>query len=91
MTYTWTMMREIVDADPSRSNADHPIRLFIGSGMPVGLWRQTLEEFRPAKILEFYASTEGDVVLANVKARNSGAKVARCRAPRMWDLPPTTR
>ena len=74
VTYTWTMMREIVDAESITFDANHPIRLFIGSGMPVGLWRQTLEKFRPAKILEFYASTEGDVVLANVKAQKLGCK-----------------
>ena len=32
--------------------------------MPTNLWRHTLEGLAPARVLEFYASTEGDVVLA---------------------------
>jgi putative long chain acyl-CoA synthase len=52
----------------------HPIRLFIGSGMPAGLWRRTVEQFDPARVLEFYASIEGDVVLANVAGVKRGCK-----------------
>ncbi len=74
VTYTWTMMRDILDADPASLGKDHPIRLFIGSGMPVGLWRRTTERFAPARVLEFYASIEGDVVLANVSGAKAGSK-----------------
>lgn len=71
VTYTWTMMREVLDADVFARGERHPIRLFIGSGMPVGLWRRVTATFDQARVLEFYASTEGDVVLANV----TGSKV----------------
>ncbi|MBD0322025.1 MAG: alpha/beta fold hydrolase [Aldersonia sp.] len=74
VTYTWTMMREIIDAEGFRLERGHPVRLFIGSGMPFGLWRRTLERFTPARVLEFYASTEGDVVLANVQGAKIGCK-----------------
>lgn len=37
----------------------HPIRLFIGAGMPTGLWHKVTSRFAPARVLEFYASTEG--------------------------------
>ncbi|MGV9676996.1 AMP-binding protein [Nocardia sp. NPDC003482] len=74
VTYTWTMMRDILDADPFPDGHSHPIRLFIGSGMPAGLWRRTLERFAPARVLEFYASIEGDVVLANVAGVKIGCK-----------------
>ncbi|WP_371830473.1 AMP-binding protein [Antrihabitans cavernicola] len=72
VTYTWTMMREILDANVFPVGAQHSIRLFIGSGMPVGLWKRTTEIFAPARVLEFYASTEGDVVLANVTGSKEG-------------------
>ncbi|WP_374726744.1 AMP-binding protein [Nocardia kruczakiae] len=74
VTYTWTMLRDILDADTFPAGHSHPIRLFIGSGMPAGLWRRTTERFAPARVLEFYASIEGDVVLANVAGVKIGCK-----------------
>ncbi|WP_280370425.1 AMP-binding protein [Nocardia wallacei] len=74
VTYTWTMLRDILDADTFPNGHSHPIRLFIGSGMPAGLWRRTTERFAPARVLEFYASIEGDVVLANVAGAKIGSK-----------------
>lgn len=88
VTYTWTMLRDILDAEvfparvhsptpsasPTATPAWHPIRLFIGSGMSAGLWRRTTEQFAPARVLEFYASIEGDVVLANVTGVKAGCK-----------------
>lgn len=74
VTYTWTMLRDILDADVFAPEHQYPIRLFIGSGMPAGLWRRTSELFAPARVLEFYASIEGDVVLANVAGNKPGCK-----------------
>ncbi|ONM46054.1 AMP-binding protein [Nocardia donostiensis] len=74
VTYTWTMLRDILDADVFPPGHRHPIRLFIGSGMPAGLWRRTTEQFAPARVVEFYASIEGDVVLANVPGNKAGCK-----------------
>ncbi|MFD4430014.1 AMP-binding protein [Nocardia sp. NPDC058497] len=74
VTYTWTMLRDLLDAQVFPAGHNHPIRLFIGSGMPAGLWRRTLEQFTPARVLEFYASIDGDVVLANVPGAKIGSK-----------------
>lgn len=74
VTYTWSMMREILDSPSLHIDDIHPVRLFIGSGMPPGLWRRTLERFAPARVLEFYASTEGNVVLTNVAGTKVGSK-----------------
>ncbi|WP_441346822.1 acyl-CoA synthetase [Rhodococcus sp. W8901] len=74
VSYTWTMLREILDAKLLPLEHGHPVRLFIGSGMPPGLWRRTTERFAPAQVLEFYASTEGDVVLVNVSGAKVGSK-----------------
>ncbi|QCQ91266.1 acyl-CoA synthetase [Rhodococcus sp. SGAir0479] len=74
VSYTWTMMREILDAESLPLDQGHPVRLFIGSGMPPGLWRRVTERFAPARVLEFYASTEGDVVLVNVAGAKVGSK-----------------
>lgn len=74
VSYTWTMMREILDAETLPLDEGHPVRLFIGSGMPPGLWRRVTDRFAPARVLEFYASTEGDVVLVNVSGAKVGSK-----------------
>lgn len=74
ISYTWAMMQSILDDDDLDLGRNHPVRLFIGSGMPVGLWKRTLSRFAPARILEFYASTENDVILANVGGGKIGSK-----------------
>jgi putative long chain acyl-CoA synthase len=73
-TYTWTLVHDLVNAPPHPLEAHHPVRLFIGSGMPSGLWRRVQERFAPAHVLEFYASTEGEAVLANLTGRKIGSK-----------------
>jgi putative long chain acyl-CoA synthase len=49
------------------------VRLFIGSGMPRGLWRRVQQRFRPARVLEFYASTEAGAILVNVSGSKPGS------------------
>ncbi len=66
-SYTWTLLRELVDAPPHPGERHHPVRLFIGSGMPRGLWRRVEQRFVPARVLEFYASTEAGAILVNLR------------------------
>jgi putative long chain acyl-CoA synthase len=74
VSYTWAMLLELVDATSPELQEHHPIRLFIGAGMPIGLWHKVADRFAPARVLEFYASTEGDALLANVAGTKTGAK-----------------
>lgn len=74
VAYTWAMLRELVDVASPELQEHHPIRLFIGAGMPTGLWHKVTARFAPATVLEFYASTEGDAVLANVAGSKVGSK-----------------
>jgi len=71
VSYTWAMLREVIDDPSFELIGNHPVRLFIGSGMPTGLWKRVEEVFQPAHIVEFFATTDGQAVLANV----SGAKI----------------
>ena len=74
VSYTWAMLRDVID-DPSFSlTGGHPVRLFIGSGMPVGLWTRVVEAFGPAHVVEFFATTDGQAVLANVSGAKIGSK-----------------
>ena len=72
-SYTWTMLRDLVEAPPHPNERHHPVRLFVGSGMPRGLWKRVCDRFAPADVVEFYASTQGEVVLANLSGHKIGA------------------
>jgi putative long chain acyl-CoA synthase len=72
-SYTWTMLDEVADAPPHPAERHHPLRLFIGSGMPRSLWRRLEQRFRPARVVEFYASTEAGAILVNVRGAKLGA------------------
>jgi putative long chain acyl-CoA synthase len=73
-SYTWTMLREIADAPDDPAERHHPLRLFIGAGMPRGLWKRVAKRFHPAAVLEFYASTEGEAILVNLSGSKPGCK-----------------
>lgn len=71
--YTWSMLSLLV-AEPNRvEEAHHPIRLFIGSGMPVALWHSVVDRFGEARVLEFFAPVRTDAILAEVSARKIGS------------------
>jgi putative long chain acyl-CoA synthase len=72
-SYTWTSLDALVDAPPQPAERHHPLRLFIGSGMPRSLWRRVEERFRPARVVEFYASTEAGAILVNVRGAKLGS------------------
>jgi putative long chain acyl-CoA synthase len=72
-SYTWTLLRDLVAAEPQPGERFHPVRLFVGSGMPRGLWRRVIERFAPAGVLEFWAATEADAVLVNLSGAKPGA------------------
>jgi putative long chain acyl-CoA synthase len=74
--YAGEMARELLAAPPSPAERGSPLRLFAGSGMRVDAWRR-LRERTGASVLEFYASTEGALVLANA----AGAKVGALGRP----------
>ncbi len=74
VSYTWAMLGEVID-DPGFSlSGGHPVRLFIGSGMPTGLWKRVVDIFEPAQVVEFFATTDGHAVLANVSGAKIGSK-----------------
>ena len=71
--YAGEMLRELVRAEPSVADNENPIRLFAGSGLRRDVWRQVVDRFGPVGILEFYAATEGNAVLANASGEKVGA------------------
>jgi putative long chain acyl-CoA synthase len=74
VSYTWSMLAEVVDDPAFVLHGNHPVRLFIGSGMPTGLWGRVVDAFAPAHVVEFFATTDGQAVLANVSGAKVGSK-----------------
>jgi putative long chain acyl-CoA synthase len=72
-SYTWTMLHTLADAPSQPGERHHPVRLFMGSGMPRNLWRRVERRFEPARVLEFYASTETGAILVNLGNAKPGA------------------
>ena len=73
VSYTWSMLREILyapDFDPAQLSS---VRLFMGSGMSTGLWQEIDEKLPKAKILEFFATADGAAILANLDGSKIGA------------------
>ena len=70
--YAGEMCRALVDAPPDPSDAHNPVRLFAGSGMRRDVWERLRTRFKVG-VLEFYASTEGNAVLANASGKKVGA------------------
>ncbi|SPM42930.1 acyl-CoA synthetase, partial [Mycobacterium numidiamassiliense] len=74
VSYTWAMLRDVVDDPAFVLHGNHPVRLFIGSGMPTGLWERVVDAFAPAHVVEFFATTDGQAVLAHVSGAKIGSK-----------------
>lgn len=70
--YAGEMCRALVDAPSSPADRINPVRLFAGSGMRTDVWRRLMDRFDTA-VLEFYATTEGNAVLANVSGQRIGS------------------
>jgi putative long chain acyl-CoA synthase len=71
--YSGAMCRALVNAPENPAEHSHPIRLFAGSGMPKGLWSRVARRFAPARVVEFFASTEGNAVLVNLTGDKIGS------------------
>ena len=72
-SYTWTQLHGLLEAPPHPNERHHPVRLFIGSGMPRSLWERITERFAPAGILEFWAATTSEAILANLSGAKPGS------------------
>ncbi len=71
--YAGEMLRELLRIEPSAADNENPIRLFAGSGLRRDVWQRVVDRFGPVGILEFYAATEGNAVLANASGQKVGA------------------
>jgi putative long chain acyl-CoA synthase len=71
--YAGEMCRRLVDAPPVLGEQNNPVRLFAGSGLRKDVWRRLVDRFGPVGVLELYASTEANTVLANARGKKIGS------------------
>jgi fatty-acyl-CoA synthase len=67
--YVGELCRYLVAAPKRSSEQNHGLRIAIGNGLSESVWCSFVERFGPTRILEFYASTEGNVWLYNVEGK----------------------
>ncbi len=71
--YAGDMCRALVDAPGVLGENNNPVRLFAGSGLRADVWRRLVDRFGPVGVLEMYASTEANIVLANAAGKKVGS------------------
>ncbi|XP_013931097.1 PREDICTED: very long-chain acyl-CoA synthetase-like, partial [Thamnophis sirtalis] len=59
------MMRYLCNAPKRDNDRDHRVRLAIGNGMRIEVWKEFLNRFGPIKICEVYGATEGNAGFLN--------------------------
>jgi fatty-acyl-CoA synthase len=67
--YIGELCRYLVKSAPHPLERAHQLRLACGNGLRLDVWREFETRFRVPRILEFYASTEGNVTLFNVEGK----------------------
>jgi fatty-acyl-CoA synthase len=67
--YIGELCRYLADAPPHPRETAHRLRLCCGNGLGADVWQRFTGRFQPGRVLEFYASTEGNVSLYNCEGK----------------------
>jgi fatty-acyl-CoA synthase len=67
--YIGELCRYLVNAPERANERAHRLRLCCGNGLQADVWNKFQDRFAIPRILEFYASTEGNVSLYNVEGK----------------------
>ena len=67
--YIGELCRYLVHTERAPHDTEHGIRLACGNGLRPDVWNDFKTRFRIPQILEFYASTEGNVSMVNVEGK----------------------
>ncbi|MGB0589585.1 MAG: AMP-binding protein [Myxococcota bacterium] len=71
--YVGELCRYLVVAPPHTEERTHPVKKFVGNGMRPEVWRRLLQRFGDIQVVEFYGSTEGNIVIGNVGGEKVGS------------------
>ncbi|MFN3347754.1 long-chain-acyl-CoA synthetase [Pseudorhodoplanes sp.] len=69
MQYIGELCRYLVNAPPNPNETKHKLRLACGNGLRPDIWDEFKARFRIPLILEFYAATEGNVLMFNFEGK----------------------
>jgi fatty-acyl-CoA synthase len=67
--YIGELCRYLINSPPHPREAEHTIRLCCGNGLQLEVWNVFKRRFHIPHILEFYATTEGNVSLYNCEEK----------------------
>jgi len=71
--YIGEMCRYLIRIPENEKDHQHSVRLFMGNGMQKNVWETVFKRYKPSQIIEFYASTEGNMILANLSGKKIGS------------------
>ncbi|MCK0538455.1 long-chain-acyl-CoA synthetase [Alcanivorax quisquiliarum] len=64
--YVGELCRYLHEVPPQKDDAQNPVRVIVGNGLRPGLWKAFKKRFGIQRVVEFYASSEGNVAFTNV-------------------------
>ncbi len=64
--YIGEMCRYLVNRPPSELDRGHRVRVIVGQGLQADVWTALQERFAIPRIVELYASTEGNIATINL-------------------------
>ncbi len=67
--YIGELCRYLVNSPPHPNETGHRLRLACGNGLRPDIWEEFKRRFRIPLILEFYAATEGNVMMFNFEGK----------------------
>ncbi|KAK6475224.1 very long-chain acyl-CoA synthetase-like [Huso huso] len=63
--YIGEVLRYLCNVPKQDSDRDHKVRMAIGNGVRVEVWKEFLNRFGDIQVCEFYAATEGNIGFLN--------------------------
>jgi fatty-acyl-CoA synthase len=69
MQYIGELCRYLMNSPPQPNETRHKLRLACGNGMRPDIWEEFKTRFHVPLILEFYAATEGNVLMFNFEGK----------------------
>jgi acyl-CoA synthetase (AMP-forming)/AMP-acid ligase II len=84
--YIGELCRYLLSAEPNARDREHRVRVVTGNGLRPDIWQAFQERFGLERIVEFYASTEGNCITFNLfNVRGSVGPLVPGMALARWD------
>lgn len=64
--YVGEVCRYLLDQPEKANDRDHNVRIIVGNGIRPAIWKEFKQRFNIPKVMEFYASSEGNVAFSNL-------------------------